>query len=165
MTSYLARREKAARLRRARGVAGFVPTGRIISHIGVLNTAGWTNGEIADAAGVDRRTIHNILHEYVAHTHRPTADSILRLRPENAPNRVPIIGTVRRIQALAVMGWPISQIGDLAGIRGTQVNELMAGRRKRIPRAQAEAVDRVFRERWMQPGPNVRTRTIAARNG
>lgn len=165
MTSYLARREKAARLRRARGVSGFVPTARIISHIGVLNKAGWTNGEIAETAGVDRRTIHNILHGYVTNTHLPTASAILQLRPEDAPNRVPAIGTTRRIQALAVMGWPISHIADLAGIRGTQVNELMAGRRKRIPRDQAEAVDRVFRERWMQPGPNARTRTIAARNG
>ncbi|MEV7154857.1 hypothetical protein AB0N77_09560 [Streptomyces misionensis] len=165
MTSYLGRREKAARLRRARGVSGFVPVARIISHIGVLNTAGWTNGEIAETAGVDRRTIHNILHGYVTNTHRPTAAAILRLRPEDVPNRVPAIGTMRRIQALAVMGWPISHIGELAGIRGTQVNELMAGRRKRIPRAQAEAAERVFRDRWMRSGPSAQARTVAARNG
>ncbi|MDX3068434.1 hypothetical protein PV518_40840 [Streptomyces sp. ND04-05B] len=164
-TPALQRAEKAARLRRARGIPGYIPTDRITGHIAVLQQAGWTNTEIADTAGVDRRTIHNILHGYVARTHRPTAAAILALRPEDVPNRVPAIGTRRRIQALAYMGWPIAHIGAAAGMRGTQVNELMAGRRKRIPREQAEAVAALFRARLMTPGPSARTRATAARNG
>lgn len=163
MSRYLA--DKAARLRRARGIPGYIPTDRITGHIRLLHQAGWTNVEIADTAGVDRRTVHNILTGYVATVHRPTAAAILALKPEDVPNRVPAIGPMRRIQALAVMGWPIAHTGDAAGMRGTQVTELMAGRRKRIPREQAEAIDRIFRKRCMQPGPSPRTRTIAARNG
>jgi hypothetical protein len=72
---------------------------------------------------------------------------------------------MRRIQALALMGWPIAHVGTAAGMHGTQVNELMAGRRKRIPRKQADAINKVFRALWMTPGPSPRTRTIAARNG
>jgi hypothetical protein len=161
----LNRADKARRLRRAQGIPGYIPTDRITGHIRLLQNAGWTNIEIADVAGIDRRTIHNILHHYVATVHRPTAAAILQLKPEDVPNRVPSTGTMRRIQALAVMGWPISHTAQAAGIRGTQVNELMAGRRKRIPRVQAEAVEAVFRQRWNMPGPSPRTRTIAARNG
>lgn len=165
MNPDLARQEKAARLRRARGIPGYVPTDRLTGHIHALQQAGWTNREIADIAGVDRRTIHNILHGYVATVHRPTAAKILAVRAEDVPNRVPALGSMRRVQALAVLGWSVSRIGAEAGIRGTLVNELVAGRRKRVPRAEAEAVARLFRERCMTPGPSKTTRTVAARNG
>lgn len=161
----VARREKAARIRRARGIPGYIPTAPVIQHIHALKKAGWTNPEIADTAGVDRRTVYNILHAYVAQVHQRTAAAILALRPDDVPNRVPSLGTRRRMEALAVMGWPLAHIGREAGIHGTQVAELMAGRRKRIPRAQAEAVARIFRRRWMKPGPSQAARTIAARNG
>ncbi len=165
MTSSIARREKAARLRRARGIPGFIPTTPIIRRIRALQQAGWTYPEIAAAAGVDRRTVHNIMTGYVAHVHQRTATTIVGLRPADAPNRVPGIGTCRRIQALALMGWPITWTGREVGMRGSQVNELMAGRRKRIPRAQAEAVKALFEKRWMTPGPSVQARTVALRNG
>ncbi|MFE0808171.1 hypothetical protein ACFW34_11895 [Streptomyces sp. NPDC058848] len=165
MPTYLARREKAARLRRLRGIPGYVPTTPVIQHIHTLRKGGWTNTEIADTAEVDRRTIHNILHGEVATVHQRTITSILKLRPEDAPNRVPAIGTRRRLEALAVMGWPISHIGAEAGIYGTQVTEIVVGRRQRIPRDQAEAVARIFREKALTPGPSKRTRTIAAQNG
>jgi transcriptional regulator with XRE-family HTH domain len=157
--------EKAGRLRRARGISGYIPTDRITGHIHTLQKAGWTNVEIADFAGVDRRTVHNILHNYVATVHRPTAAAILRLRPEDVPNRVPALGSMRRVQALAVMGWPVSHTGAAAGIRGTLVNELVAGRRKRVPLREAQEIARVFRERCMTPGPSKKARTCALRNG
>ncbi|MFH9413996.1 hypothetical protein [Streptomyces rochei] len=165
MNTYSPRREKAARLRRLRGIPGYVPAGPVIRHIHSLRKGGWTNIEIADTAGVDRRTIHNILHGEVTTVHQRTNTSILKLRPEDAPNRVPAIGTRRRLEALAVMGWPISHIGDEAGIYGTQVREIVVGRRQRIPRDQAEAVERIFREKALKPGPSKRTRTIATQNG
>ena len=157
--------EKAARLRRARGISGYVPTDRITGHIHTLQRAGWTNVEIADYAGVDRRTVHNILHNYVASVHRPTAAAILRLRPEDVPNRVPALGSMRRVQALAVMGWPVSHTGVAAGVRGTLINELVSGRRKRVPLREAQEIARVFRERCMTVGPSKKARTFALRNG
>ncbi|MYR46761.1 hypothetical protein [Streptomyces sp. SID5910] len=165
MSTYVARREKAARLRRLRGIPGCTPTEPVLQHIHTLKKHGWTNPEIADTAGVDRRTIHNIIHSAVANVHQRTARSILALRPDDVPNRVPAVGTRRRLEALAVMGWPMAHVAEEAGIRGTQVTEIVVGRRKRIPRGQAEAVDRIFRERALKPGPSKRTRTIAAQNG
>ena len=144
MTSSIARREKAARLRRARGIPGFIPTQPLIRHIRTLQQAGWTHPEIADAAGVDRRTVHNITTGFVSSVHQRTATTILALRPADAPNRVASIGTRRRIQALALMGWPIAWTGREAGMYGSHVNEVMAGRRKRVTRAQAEAVKALF---------------------
>lgn len=158
-------RDKAARLRRARGISGYIPTDRITGHIHQLQRAGWTNIEIADHAGIDRRTIHNILHQYVASVHRPTAAAILQLRPEDVPARVPALGSMRRVQALAAIGWPIAHTGVDAGVRGTLINELVAGRRKRVPLREAQEIARIFRERCMTPGPSKTARTVAARNG
>jgi lambda repressor-like predicted transcriptional regulator len=165
MTTYVARREKAARIRRSKGIPGYLSAHPVIQHIHTLKKRGWTNPEIADTADVDRRTIHNVLHGEVATVHQRTARAILALRPDDAPNRVPAIGTRRRLEALAVMGWPMAHIGAEAGIRGTQVTEIVVGRRKRIPREQAQAVERIFRERALKAGPSKRTRTIALRNG
>ncbi|MFE6634714.1 hypothetical protein ACFVFT_14745 [Streptomyces tendae] len=165
MSTYVARREKAARNRRHQGIPGCVPTQPVLQHIHSLRKHGWTNPEIADTAGVDRRTIHNVLHGEVATVHQRTARAILALRPDDAPNRVPAIGTRRRLEALAVMGWPMAHVAAEAGIRGTQVTEIVVGRRKRIPREQAQAVERIFRVRALKEGPSKRTRTIALRNG
>jgi lambda repressor-like predicted transcriptional regulator len=159
------RADKARRLRLARGISGYVPTTLVARHVTALKAGGWTEPEIAAAAQVDRRTVRNIVTTAHPRVHRHTATVILALSPSNAPNRVPAVGAMRRIQALAVMGWPIAHIGTAAGMQGTQVNELMAGRRKRIPRQQAEAIDKVFRALWATPGPSRRTRTVAARNG
>lgn len=147
------------------GGCGYTPARLVARHVASLKAGGWTEPEIASAAGVDRRTVHNIAAEARPNVHWRTAVAVLTLAPSKAPNRVPALGATRRIQALAVIGWPIAHIGTVAGMRMTLANELMAGRRKRIPRQQAEAIDTVFRTLRGIPGPSQRTRTIAARNG
>lgn len=137
----------------------------VAGHIHTLQASGWTQPEIAATARINRRTIHNVLTGTVATVHQRTAHAILALRPAQAPNRVPALGTIRRIQALAAMGWPTTHIGAIAGMQVSQVNDLMAGRLKRIPRAWADTVDTVFRTLCVAVGPSPRTRRIAARNG
>lgn len=143
----------------------YIPATLVARHVQALKAGGWTEPEIAAAAGVDRRTIHSVVAGARPHVHRRTATAILALTPSDAPNRVPAIGAMRRLQALAVMGWPLAHVGNVAGMYWTQVNDVVAGRRKRIPRDQAEAIDTVFRALSTTPGPSARTRTIAARNG
>jgi len=144
---------------------GYIPAALIARHIAALKDGGWTEPEIAAAAGLDRSTVHGIVTASHPHVHQRTAVAVLALAPCNAPNRVPTLGTARRIQALAVMGWPLAHIGHVAGMYLTQINDVVAGRRKRITRAQAEAIDAVYRALCTTPGPSPRTRTIAARNG
>lgn len=137
----------------------------VARHVAALKSDGWTEPEISAAANVDRRTIHNIATAARPNVLRSTAAAILQLAPCDAPNRVAATGTMRRLQALAALGWPLAHIGHVAGMYLTQVNDVAAGRRKRIPRQQAEAVDTVYRALRATPGPSPRTRTVAARNG
>lgn len=145
--------------------ASYVPTALVARHVAALKSGGWTEPEIAAAAGLDRRTIHNITSAGRPTVHQSTATAILKLAPCDAPNRVPATATMRRLQALAALGWPLAHVGHVAGMYLTQVNDVAAGRRKRIPREQAEAVDSVYRALCATPGPSPRTRTAAARNG
>lgn len=144
---------------------GYFPAALVARHIDALKDGGWTEPEIGEAAGLDRSTVHGIVKASHPHVHQATAVAVLALTPCNAPNRVPTLGTARRIQALAVMGWPLAHIGHVAGMYVTQINDVAAGRRKRITRAQAEAIDAVYRALCATPGPSPRTRTAAARNG
>lgn len=143
----------------------YFPATLVGRHVTALKEGGWTEPEIAAAAGIDRRTVYSVVTASRPHVHQRTAEAILALAPAHAPNRVPALGTMRRLQALAAMGWPLAHIGHIAGMHSTKVNDLVAGRRKRIPRAQANAVDQMFRALHNTPGPSPKTRTAAARNG
>lgn len=156
--------EKADRLRRHRGIPGRAPAAPVITHIRALQAARWTRVEIAEATHVSRQTLRRILTEQYAAQYR-TAAAILALQPGQAPSRVPALGTTRRIQALAAIGWPLAQTTSNTGIPRWMVAELAAGRSRKVPVAMAQAVDAVYRERCMQPGPSVRARKVAARNG
>lgn len=135
----------------------------VARHLRTLQAGGWTQLDIAAAAHVDRRTVHNVLNNRVTTVHQRTAHAILALRPSRPPARVPSTGTVRRLQALAVMGWPATHIGAIAGL--PRVNGLMAGDLKRIPRAHATAIDAVFRTLRDTDGPSQLSRSVAVRNG
>ncbi len=161
----LDRAEKIGRIRRHRGIPGYLPATTITPHIRRLLAAGWTRVDIAAHAGIGRRTIQNILTGQQPNVQRHTATAITRLRPADAPTRVAAVGTVRRIQALACIGWAAKQTGQDAGLTSSFTGDLVAGAYQRIPRAAAVAVDEVFRARCMTPGPSSVARTVAARNG
>jgi plasmid maintenance system antidote protein VapI len=146
-------------------MAAYVPAALVGRHVAALKDGGWTEPEIAAAANVDRRTIHAIVTAERLSVHQRTAAAVLALAPSDAPNRVPAVGAMRRLQALAVMGWPLAHVGHLIGTYPTKVNDLVAGRRKRISRTQADAIDTIYRALHATPGPSRTTRTAAARNG
>jgi hypothetical protein len=161
----LDRAEKAARLRRARGIPGYTPARTVATHIRRLQQAGWTQPEIAAASGIHRRTLFGITASEREQVLRTTATAILALRPADAPRWVPAHGTARRMQALAAIGWTVVQTGQEAGLTGSWCRDLVTGRRPRVTRETAAAVDAVFRARCMTPGPSHHARVVAARNG
>lgn len=159
------RQEKAAHLRRTRGLLNLVPSPPVTDHTRRLLAAGWTRREIATRAGLERRTINSVAVGERPTVHRYTAGAIVKLRPQDAPARVLPHGTVRRVQALALMGWPATQIAAEAGLSRSFMGDMMSGRLRRIPREAAAAVAAVFRARWQDYGPSSIARTVAARNG
>lgn len=165
MTATLDLAEKAARLRRALGIPGYAPTLPVATHIHRLQQAGWSRPEIAAASGVGRRTLFGITANERRHVLRSTATAILALKPADAPRWLPALGTARRMQALAAIGWTVAQTGRDAGLTPSWCRELVTGRRPRVTRETAAAVDAVFRARCMTPGPSRHARSCAARNG
>lgn len=157
--------EKAARLRRARGIPGYTPADRVAAHIHRLQQAGWNMPEIAAASGVNRRTLFGITANERRHVLRTTAAAVLALQPASAPRWLLAHGTARRMQALAAIGWTVAETGQAAGLNGSGCRDLVTGRRRRVTREVAAAVDAVFRARCMTPGPSGHARTVAARNG
>jgi hypothetical protein len=78
------------------------------------------------------------------------------------PSLIDKTGTIRRVHALARMGWPQRDIAALAGF-SRPADLTNTGRL--IHRDTAAAVDAVFRRLCMTPGPSRRVRAIAANRG
>lgn len=72
-------------------------------------------------------------------------------------------GTTRRLQALAVLGWPLSALGAELGVSA----QAIAGYRSRptVSVATARAVRDLFERHGMTPGPSPRTTHAALRAG
>lgn len=155
---------KAARLRRARGIPGYADAPAVADHVRSLLTAGWTRGQVADAADVNRRTLYGLLNSERPGIQQPTAARILALRARDAPGLVCAAGTMRRLQALAAAGWPVTWTARRIGVPGPTLRELANGGHARVNPAVAAAVTEVFRTHAMRPGPSAYARTIAARN-
>jgi hypothetical protein len=87
--TYVYHREKAARIRRARGVSGFYPTADVARHIRILRRSGWNNTQIATKAGVSLTTIRSIARGATPTVQYRTAVAVLALKATDAPTRVP----------------------------------------------------------------------------
>jgi hypothetical protein len=77
------------------------------------------------------------------------------------PMRVDSTGTRRRLQALAVMGWPSEAIGARLGVQGRVVAGWRYG--PRVDRSTAARVARLYDELWDKRGPSNST-AVRARN-
>lgn len=77
--------------------------------------------------------------------------------------KVPALGTLRRVQALVAIGWTIAELArrlDIPRLRLDRLDE-----RSHVQAQTARAVDALFRELCMTPGPSNRARRAAERKG
>lgn len=144
----------------------------LIEHVAALRAAGMSARSIAAAAGVSLATVSALAwpdRHGSARTRgvqRHTRDAILAVRgPHQAPPNglVPIIGTVRRLQALARMGWTVRAIAAAAGMAHQSIAGL--DNSQRIRKATADAIARVYDDLSMRPGPSDITRRRATAAG
>lgn len=75
--------------------------------------------------------------------------------------RVPAIGTQRRLQALATLGWSASLVGRELGVSGQRMRQIAAA--EQVALETAEKVKTVYDKLWATPAPFVASagRTIA----
>lgn len=137
------------------------------AHIERLQAAGWTQAQIARTAGLNHRTVCEIIHGAPTISNR-TALAILSIPIGAAPadgRNVDPTGTVRRIRALVAIGWPIAQLAPRFGLYDTALGRIANGRNPQVRATTAQIIARDYRRLSRIPGPSVRARNDGARKG
>lgn len=82
-------------------------------HVQTLIAAGMTAGLIAERSGVSRATVETVRAGIRPRLRRDNANALLGVSHEPMPTgTVPSIGSVRRVQALAMLGWTYADIAN-----------------------------------------------------
>jgi len=161
---------------------GYVDAEPVRQHLKALTAAGIGTRRIAKLAGLERMVVQAIL-SGCSHgggrrqpprkrVSRRTADAILAVplpdhsmvRDLSADRaRVPGVGTARRLQALAAIGWPQRELAARIGWRQSNLSALIAGRP--VTAETARKVAALFDELQMVPGPSEAARRRAVERG
>jgi hypothetical protein len=160
------RRRKHDHVRRSRGISGMAPTGPLSMHVKRLIKGGRSVTGIAVESGVDPKTVRRVLHLRVSEVWQSTADKLLALReiPDDDA-LVDSTGTVRRLQALVVMGHSQKTISDEVGCAFTYISMLNHGQRATVTMAMEQSVRRAYAKLSMAVGTSSYGRTRAASYG
>ena len=146
----------------------FVPAAPVRAHLEKLAAAGIPSKRVAALAGVSNEAVAAIL----GRRDRPTA----KVRPETAERILAITattaelsdgalvdstGSVRRIQALCAIGWPIAHQERQAGRGEGSFQQVLT--RPRITAGTARAINNVYDQLAMTPAPPGRAASMARR--
>lgn len=119
-------------------------------HLRTLMAAGISYYRVADMIGIDYAQLTGLLYTKGNRPARQrirttTSALILAISPTTpiAPQRVDATGTRRRIQALAVMGWPQTRLARLMGRTGGTLGELITA--DHVYATTADNVARLYR--------------------
>lgn len=151
-------------LRQLSGIPSHIPGPIVAAHLHVLIDSGHTIRGISREAGVSERAINYIINGQEKVT-RTKALAMLAMQPLDEAPRVDPTGTIRRIQALAAIGWPIAWTAEQTGYSPSYLFKIIAGRVHTIPRHVARRFAVLYREFSHRPGPSECARSIARRNG
>ncbi|WP_194894710.1 hypothetical protein [Catenulispora pinisilvae] len=169
----LARYRKQRDLALQRGTwARPVSVAEVAERLVDLQQAGWTTSQIAYAAGLSAvyvRILAGIGTKPQPATVRPaTAQAIAALRAEDrfgpsVPDTALVnpVGSIRRLTALAAVGWPQTELCRRLGLASPPMllpeRPILAGR--------ARAIADLYRQLWDVPGPSTSAAIRARRRG
>jgi len=159
------RRRKTLELRTARSGLGRHPVQPVANHINMLIQAGWTLGDISDAANVDRRGLYRMRNGLQQGVNHDTAARIFALQGAGNPHLVDATGSTRRLQALCSVGWPLMQLATKTGISSTALEDIASGARIQVTHESREAIRSLYRQLAFKPGPSGWVRAHAAKKG
>lgn len=153
----------------------YIDIGPTLAHLNELRAKGLGVVRIAQLTGLHRQTVQKIGFAGRKLVSRRVAEAILALPiPEESPSpfsemiapgaMIPSVGTMRRLQALAVMGYDLTYLAERLGMKFQQVSYLRLGRSKKVQIRTARKVAELFEELQMTPGPSAETKRIAERN-
>lgn len=154
------RRDRARRRSRMIAYGRWEPWGdleEVRAHLHGLRARGISYKRVAALSGVPVSTVMHVL-RYGGKVTRETAAKLLAVvyDPEPEATRIPVDGTMRRVRALAALGWSSADIAEAAKVSRSTVAEIMRGGRKTVQAETAEAVAAVYRELGMRWAPKSR---------
>lgn len=138
-------------------------------HIGVLGAQGMGYKRVAVVAGVSRSTVRRIVYGSGGRPAPPTtrhdiAVKLLEVEVDLGPAAlVDARGPVRRIQALAAIGWPLSTTAEALGRTPSNLGMLLG--QDKVLRRTADEVAALYEQRSGTAGPSVRARRLAVSRG
>jgi len=130
---------------------GYVPAGPVRARLDALLWSGWSLDDVADHSGVDTATLRVL-------TGPVAVDARVRVRLAEAVAavgrapmdvwEVPATGTVRRLQALAALGWDPTVLAACAGLAWAVVRRVQV-----VAAGSALLVARAYDRLSMTPAP------------
>lgn len=87
------------------------------------------------------------------------------IRLLHGPIKVPALGAQRRIRALQALGWPLVTVAAELDCQPGALSALLYRERVTMTADLHRRIDDVYRRLCMTPGPSVRVRARALRNG
>jgi transcriptional regulator with XRE-family HTH domain len=153
---------------RVNGVSRRVDPTQTRNHAERLTARGWTQTQIAAAAGLNSAQISEVLSGRYATVRRRTAAAILNIPLDAAPpiprRVIDATGTRRRLQALMVLGHTLPEIAAQSGAGVSSLQQTVDGRWNRIHATTAGKVARVYRQLSLHPAPPARWAEQARNN-
>lgn len=144
-----------------------VPTGPVTDHIHTLIAAGMSRTQIAIAAGLSISVVANAANAMTPMTNRRTARLILAVRPRivRDTDRLPAVGTRRRIQALYAIGHGSKAIAEHTGMSAYAI-QIIANRRPEVVTAATyKKIRAAYRALAVKPGSSLRAKASARKGG
>lgn len=145
-------------------------------HIQELRAEGMTWRRISILSGVSRRTLQDIRNRCSHYVWSTTAAKIMAVAPPRdalhaAPDleRIPALGTTRRLQALVAIGYTNAELSELIPYHYHHISNVILGRQAYVNAATARRVAELFTELQLMPRGDdyaaARARDRAAKRG
>lgn len=138
------------------------PPAATLARIAELRAGGMTYADIAADSGISRRHLCDLVHRTPDAVLADTEAAILGVRPHPPRYKVDAVGTRRRLQALAAIGYPLDVLADQLGVIPARVWYL-ANRSRSVTPALADRIAEVYDRCSMTPGPSAQSRATATR--
>lgn len=148
----------------------FVPAQDVRAAVQALEDAGLTRRQVADAAGLTLYGLNVIMSGKTKRSLKTTLEQIQAVKPDpylyGAPEaRLDCTGAVRRLRALAAIGWTITDLANEIGIDRANLAKYMDGTYRRMARYRLLIIRDMYERFWDQPKDNKRALNYARKQG
>jgi len=135
------------------------------AQIKAWHAAGFTLRDLIQATGLPEKVISDLLYGLRKSVRGVTAQAIREAQPTRiATSRIPAVGSMRRLQALTWVGWPLIEVSARSGVSKSILSQARGGHRRMLAYGTHQSIVAVFDELWDQAPPdNQASRDAAAR--